>query len=575
VKLLKILLAVFSWTAAGDYQLCDTVRIQDGRIRLNVNEKILVCGSPKGSPAWRSIPLTQAEYQLKVFFQRDGYFSPSFETHGDVLKVWKGPRTDVADLKVEEDGSKVLKANRVRKVEGYPLTSDMLDQVGKWANFELRSHGYACPKIDTRAEVWKRELIVHANPGPKGVIRRIEWEGHTGLDPSVLKRYAAIEPGQVYDVRKTQITTNRLFADGLFELAVTQADCVNDQVDLIVKTSVGKPRLLQFGFGASTEEFPFVDVAFRNSRLDNRASSFFMTLHGSPRLQIFNAGSELFVFPVMPRVFWGPRFKAARTVESDYEELSAKLGADLGRYWDRFDSRWLLRGGPTLNYIDTVTGLGPSETHFLSWEAALAAANHEYELFVREQYSGWTGKFEYRGQRDDIGANLNVDRYDGTLKVLWNIGAYSPPLFVLAMRFQGVAVDASPLDLRSRQDLLPLDYRIFWGGDQNLRGFSRQSLNNGGAGYLTGAYGGFELRLIEELPWRFQPFLLYDIARLGQRRWTTDQAVFSSKGFGLRWASPIGTLRGLAARGEIQNEDASTRAYPEEWVYFFSFGQEF
>jgi translocation and assembly module TamA len=574
-RFLLLFLPVLFFPAHADFKLCDTVRVLDGRLRLNANEKVLVCGSPKAGPGWREVPLSQAEYQLKVFLQREGYFTPSFQRRDGVLRVVKGSRTVVSTLEVSQGKADALDPDSLRKVEGYPLTSGMMDDVSQWANLQLKSHGYACAAIDVKAHAWDRKVLISASPGRLGTIRRVEWEGNDKLDRSVLDRYAAFESGETYDIRKTQITTNRLFADGLFEMALTQTSCEGDNVDLKVRTSVGKPRLLQFGFGASTEELPFMDLSFRNSRLDRFASSFYTILHASPKLQSLTAGSELYVFRRMPRVYWGPRLKLARRSENAFEEQSARAGADIGRYWDQLGAHWGLRGGPTLNYLKTISGIGPAETQFLNWEGSLAGASHGYELNLREQYEGWTGKFEYHGQREEIGSNINVDRYDGNLKLLWNIGGYSPPLFVLATRVSATAVDAEPIDLNSKRDRLPLDYRIFWGGDQNLRGFSRQSLNNGGLGYLTGVYGGFELRLIEELPWRLQPFVLYDLGRLGVRRWTADQPVFISKGFGLRWASPIGTLRGSAARGEIQNGNASTRAYPEEWVYFFSFGQEF
>jgi outer membrane translocation and assembly module TamA len=54
-----------------------------------------------------------------------------------------------------------------------------------------------------------------------------------------------------------------------------------------------------------------------------------------------------------------------------------------------------------------------------------------------------------------------------------------------------------------------------------------------------------------------------------------EEPIFVSEGFGLRWASPFGTLRGSAARGEIYNEAGVADEYPQEWVYFLSFGQEF
>jgi len=560
---------------ARDYKLCDTVLFKDGKFSLNSNEKILVCGSDKGGPGWKTVPLSQAEYQLKVYLQHAGYFSPSFERHGPQLWVWTGPRTEVDRLTVRGDSTGVLDPGRVRHVVGDPLTTEMLDNVTKWADVELRSNGYACPKVDVKAQAWDRTVVVTPQPGTKGFVRGITWEGRDGLNEKVLRRYAATEAGELYDSRKAQLTSNRLFNDGLYEMALTQAECHGDQVDLRVKTTVGKPRFIRFGFGGSTEEWPFMDVSYKNSRLDSNASMFYTLLHAGPRLQSLSAGSELFVFPFSPSVFWGPRFKVARKSERDFEELTAKTGADIGRYWDEFGLRWLARGGPTANYVDTVQGIGPQQSQYLNWEASVAAATHNYELYARDQYEGFTGRFDYHGQRDEIGSKLNVDRFEAYLKTLWNINRYTPPLFVLATRVSAVAVNANPVDLASKRELLPLEYRIFWGGDQNLRGFARQRLNNGGLGYLTGIYGGAELRLIEELPWRLQPFLLWDIARLGTRRWTSDEPLYQSWGYGLRWASPIGTLRGSAARGEISNGDTTTASYDTEWVYFLSFGQEF
>ncbi len=569
------LLLVLPSAAFAEFRLCDNVLFKDQKMKLTANEKILVCGSSKGSEGWKDVPLSQTEYHLKVFLQNDGYHQPTFERHGNQVWVWMGKRTKVDHLLIRSDVSGVLDPNRTRKIEGYRITSDLLDDVTKWADFELKSNGYACPKVDVKAQAWDRNVLVTTNAGTKGRIRKIEWEGRDGLKYSVLERYSAIEPGDLYDIRKTQLTSNRLFADGLFEMALTQPTCQGEDVDLVVKTSVGKPRLLRFGFGGSTEELPFMDVSYKNARLDDKASSMSVLLHSSPKLQSLTGGSELYVFPILPSVFWGPRFKIARKSEHAFEEFSSKVGADAGRYWDQFNSRWHVRGGPTVNYVDTVRGIGPQQSKYLSWEAALTGASHLYELSVRDQYEGWSGRLEYHGQRNELGSKLNVDRYDASLKYLWNINNYYPPLFVLAGRVSAVAVNANPVDLTSNREKLPLEYRIFWGGDQNLRGFGRQNLNNKGLGYLTGLYGGFELRLIEELPYRLQPFLLWDVARLGNRRWTLDEPVFTSWGYGMRWASPFGTLRGSAAKGEIENGNVSTVAYTREWVYFFSFGQEF
>lgn len=560
--------------ARADYRLCDNVLFKEGRLPLNSNEKVLVCGSPKGSAAWKDVPLSQVEYQLGVFLQNDGYLNPRFERKASEVWVWTGPRLKIERLTLEGQAPG-LDLTRLRRVVGYPLTSDRLDEITAWATTELKSVGFPCPKVEVKAQAWNGTVVVQVESGAVARIRKLEWKGSGELDPRIITRYAAFSIGDVYDIRETQLTTNRMYADGLFEMILMQPTCDGSAVDLTLKSSVGAPRLLKFGFGGSTEEWPFVDLTYRNSRLDRRASSFYTVAHASPLNQSVNVGSELYPFSWQPALFWGPRFRVSRESEREFEVNSARLGVDVGRYLDFLSSRFYGRGGPTFNYVDTVRGVGPDKTAYLNWEASLDAATHAYELNVRDQYVGTTARFEYHGQRDRIGSEINVDRYDVNFKHLWNILGTSPPLFVAAFRLSGVAVSASPIDLSERRGLLPTDYRIFWGGDRNLRGFSRQQLNNRGLGYLTGLYGGLELRLIEVLPYRLEPFLLSDIAALGERRWTLDEELFSSWGGGLRWASPVGTLRVSAAKGEIANRSPSSVEYTREWVYFFSFGQEF
>ncbi|MBX3021159.1 MAG: BamA/TamA family outer membrane protein [Bdellovibrionales bacterium] len=577
---------VFAGCASRGGRICNQIYLREGKLDLSANEKVLVCGTGKGDEGWRDVPIPQAQYQLKVFLQNEGYLNPRFERERDELQVWAGERARVKEFIVNNaDG--LLHPDKKRQVLGEPITPALLDDVKRWAETALRSQGYACPQVEVHAQAWDGRLIMDVKPGPRQLVDNISYEGLGGLDVQAVARYQAMEPGNMYDVRQTQVTSGRLLSDGLFQTAYFKTTCKNDKVDLALQATIGKPRLLRFGFGGSTEEFPFARIWFKNARLDNRASSFTATLYASPRLQSADMVSEFYRFPWSRRAYLGPRFYFARQHENDYEVLRGKLGGDIGRQWDAWKTRFVGRVGPTLNYVDTVDGIGPERLSFLSWEGSIAAMTHHYELYSRDQYEGWQTMFEYRGQREGAGSPINVDRYELNFKYLWNVGSYAPPLFILASRLQAIGVDTKQISELSEnvnaltaaagdnKRLLPVDYRIFFGGDQNLRGFNRQSLNNGGLGYTTALYLGFELRLIKELPYNLEPFLLFDSAQLGDRRVTLDAPLFTSQGVGLRWPSPFGTLRGSAAKGRILDEDERSREYPQEWVYFLSFGQEF
>src|SRR5690606_32017063 len=148
--------------------------------------------------------------------------------------------------------------------------------------------------------------------------------------------------------------------------------------------------------------------------------------------------------------------------------------------------------------------IGPSDTTYLSWDGRVQVTSHAYEAFIRNQFEGWYGIFDYSGQREELGSRFKLDRYDLNFKYLYNVKNFSPPLLIVASRLEGIFVDTHGRHEGVELAAVPTDYRIFYGGDQNIRGFSRQSLDNNGLGFVSALLAGFELRLIEVLPYRLE-----------------------------------------------------------------------
>lgn len=576
----RLLLVVISTTfcfypaSAKTYKVCGNIKAQDDQLKLNANEKVLVCGSGSESEGWDQVPLVQAEFHLKTILQNLGYLEPRFERDPNELRVWLGKRTRIHKL-IVSDKTGILDPTRKRKIEGEVLTPEKLNEVEAWAEMRTQSNGFACAKNSVTAQAWDKNIFVDSNLNGRKKFGRVRITEMAGLDPDVLERYQPFEEGEWFDIRKTQIMTTRILGDGLFQSAYFATRCHGEIAELTLNTAIGKPKILRFGIGASTEELPFVDVSFKNARLDDKASSYTASMHASPRSISLTGTSEIYVFPGWNRTFLGPRFKIAKEIENSYETDTARAGIDIGRNWDMWGSRFNGRWGPTINHTKTVKGVGPDDVTYPTIEGYLGVTTHEYEYSTRDQYEGWVFHVFYRGQNKGLGSQLDMNRYRGDLKYLWNVGGYAPPLYVLGIRLEGIIVDADNINRDQNRDQLPIEDRIFMGGDQNLRGFPRQSLDNNDLGYLTSLYLGLELRLIEELPYRLQPFLLWDAAKMGNKRYALDEPVFISEGIGIRWASPFGTLRGSAARGRIWQQDASTVGYSQDWVYFISFGQEF
>ncbi len=562
-----------SFAHADDKELCPRIFLKQGSFRLNKNERIMVCGDNSTS-GWKDVPLEQAQIELKALFQRDGYFSPRFEIKDEKMFIEMGDVTKIKNWNLTGDNT-VVDQSRKRKVINQAMTPAKMNEIEKWVESELKSQGYACPVIQTKAQVWNQGIESSYKTGPKQNFVSLQRQDMANLKDDAFKRFEAFEMGELYDNRKLQITSNRLLSDGLAQSSYFTQTCGETGVELVHHVELGEPRLLRIAFGASTEEFPFLDAWFKNTRIDGMASSYWLLLHASPRIQSLEGSSELYILPFSRRTFVGPRFRVARNVEDAYEALSGKTGIDIGRYWDTHGLRFEARVGPTANYVNTIAGFGPDDVSYLTLEGSASLMNNDYEITGVQQDSGYRIGLQYQGQREGVGSPLTADRWTVNAKNLWNVQELSPPLLVLGSRFEGSVTTSDALGQSDERASLPQEYRISLGGEENLRGFTRQALNNGGLGYLTSAYLGLELRLIEELPYNLEPLILWDGATVGKAPWHWDGPVFEDYGVGMRWKSPLGPIRFTVAKGQIHNNDEASGAVRQQWVFLFSFGREF
>lgn len=571
-SLTTLFLCLFSFSASAA-NLCPHIFLRHGDLKLDKNEKVLVCGDGENE-TWKEVPLEQSRYHLKILLQNQGYFQPSFEIRNSEMWVDMGPQTKIQTWELVGNPP-IVDKERKRKVIGEAMTPEKLNEIEKWIDNQLNAQGYACPKLTTEAKVWSSDVQVTYFPGRRQQISLLERKGLETLDEDIFRRYQAFDGNKWYDNRKLQITSNRLLTDGIVQSSYFTHTCEDDGVHLVHHLEVGEPRILRIGFGASTEEFPFMDIWFKNTRIDSLASSYWILAHASPILQSIEGSSELYILPWSKESFLGPRFRTAREREDAFEILTGKTGIDIGRNWDWNNNRLGLRAGPTVNYLNTIRGIGPDDVSFVTVEGTLTAMSHDYELLAPQQSTGYQGSLSYQGQRKGLGSPLSAEKWTFRLKNLWNINELSPPLFVLGARLESTATSTDAVDRSTEREVLPPEYRIFLGGEQNLRGFARQTLNNRGFGYLTSIYLGFEIRLIEQLRWNLEPLILWDLARAGETSWTLDEPVFQSVGAGLRWRSPFGTIRFTAAKGSVIDSDLVSDDYIQQWVYLFGFGREF
>ena len=566
-----ILLFSVRLASAGDRSPCPSIVFTGAALRLTAAERRLVCGDPQ-TEGWKSIPLNEAEYFLRSFLQQRGYQNPRFDAGGGRLAIDAGAETVISRLTVEgmppgRDPSKL------RKIAGQPLTPKQLDAVETALRGLLQNGGYACPQIKISADAKTGEVSADVAPGPLETIGRIEPAKLDGVDPRVFRRYEAFRYGAPIDLRLLNLTAERTLADALFMSAYYDVVCSTTGMSIAQRVVEGKPREFKIGAGADTEGYLVGTIQWTHSRIGWRASEAEAALVTSNLQQSAEASLHAYASPES-RAYLMPRALVERRNELRYSAVLSKESLEPGESWDLDGERLEVRAGPAFNYVHMLTGPGPSNDGYFSIDTRTDLASHLFEYYARDPREGWQSSFETSSRVQGAYSDITAHQLKLSAEKLWNLGRYDPPLLVLGTR--GYAATTAVNDRAGAFQRLSPEARYFPGGDADLRGASREQIPSDNEGFLTAVYDGLELRMGDVLPYGLQPFLFIDGAMAGRLYFHLDPDVYWSPGLGLRWATPVGSLRTTIAHGELWHRDtASAPLFSPHWQFFFSFGKEF
>lgn len=569
-RLLAAALLLSSLARAADGP-CDRIKWVGEDPKLNEVEKRLVCGDPDNE-GWKEIPLIQAKQFLEAFLQTRGYHYPAFQPKGETLYVDIGTATVIKQVTgMGMEG--IYDIGKRRRITGERLTPAMLDKAKKAALFEFQSRGFMCPSIEVTADARTGVVDVASEPGLFYRFPKIPAPELEGLDPAVFGRFEAFEEGEPMDIRLLSLTSDRIKQEALFLSAYYDLSCSSTSLRLVQRVVEAPPRLFTIGVGADTEGLIIGKVRWRHTRIGYRASSVEANLFTSLREQSLDGYMRYYLRP-SDRIHLRPAAFFRRENEVQYEATHGR--AEFAPSWphDTSDYRVEVRGGPAVDYFDTTRGLGPRGAAWFSFVTHAEVNTHMWEYYQRDPRRGWTAQFDTSSRLAGAYSSISAHRMELTGESLWNMGRYDPPYLILATRGRmGTVWTGNPNSYFS--DIPPTD-RFFLGGDADIRGFDRRRLPDDGRGFITALYEGVEMRMGDVLPYSLQPLVFLDAAMGGQRDFHLDKDVFWSPGFGVRWASPIGSIRATMARGNVWRHGEPQAEPPKpHWQWFFSFGREF
>ncbi len=569
-------------------ELCPTIRMENrGDFDFGPMETRLLCGDSTqdnvGTP-WATIPPNQAAYFLKGFLQARAHHQPEFIQDGEILFVRPGGQSKLSKFTITGGPSTWVPPTR-RLVIGQPLTPPLLNDLQGWALSQIKDEGYACATAESRADPLTGEAVVELRPGELRIISGIEDTGDTGLRPGVLDRYNAFKVGQVYRERLISLTRRRTQEDGFLQTLLLSARCEPlptspgqpATVTIVRDVNLGPSRTVRVGAGYSNDRGARLRVILRQNRIGESASSAEARLNLSYRepnvnSQILNSRYRWYYSTSEARSFLEPNVTYEHTAESARDFENVAPGLFHGWNHEFTDGQLEVRVGPSYQAQRIFRGEG-SDTSLALLEVNTEWISHDFEFFNTSPRKGEFVRGAFLATQRSWASPVTAQRLEISGEKLWDIGRYDPPLLILGLRYSLSSVfSPEDGDLQSR---LPLRFLTFLGGERDLRGFESRSLPRSGLGALSGATTGFEARLHKVLFRRADVFGFLDAGLLGGKSFALEKPILMSPGLGVRWESPVGTLRAYVAQRFALEEPAGSQGYDRNFRFGFTFGEEF
>lgn len=551
---------------------CSTIEIHtEEKLKLSKTERKWICGDDESS-SWRKVPPWQAQFFLKTFLQDRGYHKPSFEVRGEHLIVAVGEKTILKTFRFINPPEGFHPEKR-RKLKGRPLTPTLLSEIEGWTKARLQNRGYACPKVEVTSVANEGSMQIFIEPGQKHYFPDTDLFDVRGSKRQVyLDRYEAFLPDQLFDLRLTQLTANRMVYDEFHLSSYFDVTCnENEELQLTPRLVTGDPQLISAGVGANTEVGALARLRYKHTQMDNSGSYFESQLFLSFVEQSFENSFKLYDGPpYRDRDYWMPRLFLRNEIEGKYEAFSASLALLYGSTIESESFRTEFRLGPAYTHTSIRE---PATNTFASFstQGDISFQSHDYEYFLRDPREGWQVSTTIESAYENLGANQTFHQWTYQHQLLSNWNDWDPPLLILGWRFKAgtFLMDNDRLFFT----VVPENLRFYLGGDGNLRGFSRKQIPINRPGSMTYLYQGFEVRAGDVFPYNLQPFVFFDMAWEGDRSLELERTLYYSPGVGVRWSSFIGPIRASLSRGSALYEDEVE--VKSHWQFYLSLGREF
>ncbi len=512
---------------------------------LNASELRWICGDTENA-AYRDVPLYQAAFHLRAFLDNRGYVKSQINIKDGTLVVEPGQQVRVESVSINPPDASLSRI--AARFKGKVLRPSLLNSLESTLKRKLLETGHSCASVSSQSN--GADVSLKIVKGAQRNFEKFQVDPILGLLPEALLRFRPFEATTLYDVRYLELYERRLQRDNVVQGTFFKENCKENESPIEQSFLIGPPRTLRFGVGVDTESGPLLQASWRHHRFSKMAAQASFTLQASLLEQSLIARSEYFPWPSRPRLSIAPQLKISRRQTEDLVELTQAVEAVSSRTWDTARAKWSLGAGPAFitNWYQSLENSRFRQESSMALVARSEMRTHAFEIFEAHPQDGSLVAFSAEYRDPTLGFPDRTFRVAAEARTLASLGVCGRGRCVGALRLLGSNTWTSSSSLAS----LPPSLKTYLGGFENLRGFGPQSIpDNKGLGALSSAATGFELRGVDLIIPKWEPYAFFDFGSVGVNSNRLGTELYSTLGLGLRWSSPVGLVQGYLSRPSV------------------------
>ena len=501
------------------------------------------------------------------------------------VPVTEGRRFLVKSAVVEGAGDVALEADLLRSLDlvGRPWHARLAAETAATVRQAMLESGRRAAKVEAVAEVDRgadpsARVVVRVQPGPVFRLRDVLISGNERTQTEFLRGLVELEPGDVLSQDAIDGAINRFYGTGALRAAEVKTPGASGQQsgatgpqsgatvlsDLMIAVEELEARSVDAGVGWGSYERLRGHVEYRDRNLFGRATDFSVRTSAS----VVSAGLEA---TLTDRHLFG-RSNAVQLAATTYtrEEPSFEqrtLAAEASLRHDYRDNLYA-KGGYRLRAVDADAAEGSIRG---AEERGFVLSAGPFVEAVRDTRDDVL--FPKGGSLVEAGLFWSAPEFGSDLAFLETKLAASSYFELGDGTVLAIGARFTTRDVQDERDTLPIQERLFLGGENSVRSFRESELGPSNAagepvGGLTSLVASVELR--QRIRGMLDGAIFYDVGTVGTGAWDAGGPRGQAIGIGLRYRLPVGPVRLDFGWNPGERFTADS-----DWALHFSFGFSF